>query len=159
MDCGFCFPVWSRIPGMLSVCCIRCPACHRTPFPDCGVHLPCVQRNSWDAFKLWCLQGSKLAGNQLLSCPECSRSPGMPQYVVSSGEKARQQIEEWYRVGGSFGPLHPLGSQQQLCTFRNVLPRYSECSSSSGMPQDMMFSREQTSQLSVPAERTWVGGD
>ena len=30
--------------------------------------LPCVQRSSWDAFKLWCLQGSRQAGDQLLSC-------------------------------------------------------------------------------------------
>ena len=45
--------------------------------------LPCVQRNSWDAFKLWCLQGSIKAGNQLLSCPTHRRSPRLPQTVVS----------------------------------------------------------------------------
>ena len=26
--------------------------------------VPCVQRNSWDAFKLWYLQGSRQAGDQ-----------------------------------------------------------------------------------------------
>ena len=46
--------------------------------------LPCVQRSSWDAFKLWCLQGSRQASDQLLSslCA-AHRYPEMPQAVVS----------------------------------------------------------------------------
>ena len=45
--------------------------------------LPCVQRNPWDAFKLCCLQGSTQAGDQLLNCAVCSRSPGRSLAVVS----------------------------------------------------------------------------
>jgi hypothetical protein len=45
--------------------------------------LPCVQRTYWDTFKLCCLQGNQQARDQLLSCPVCSRSLGMPQAVVS----------------------------------------------------------------------------
>ena len=49
--------------------------------------LPCVQRNSWGAFKLWCLHGSAHTSDQLLSVPVCSGSSGMSQCTVSSGEQ------------------------------------------------------------------------
>lgn len=42
-----------------------------------------VQRNSWDALKFCCLQGSRQANDQLLSCSVCSRFPGMLQAVLS----------------------------------------------------------------------------
>ena len=45
--------------------------------------LPCMQRSSWEAFKLCCLQESRQADDQLLNCPVCSRYPEMPQAVVS----------------------------------------------------------------------------
>ena len=48
-----------------------------------GVGCICIQRNYLDAFKLWCLQGSRQTADQLLSCPVCNRSPGMNQDVVS----------------------------------------------------------------------------
>ena len=39
--------------------------------------LPFIQRSSWDSCKVWCLQGSIQAGNQLLCCIVCSKSPWM----------------------------------------------------------------------------------
>ena len=45
--------------------------------------LPCIQRSSWEAFKLCCLQESRQADDQLFTCPVCSRYPGMPLAVVS----------------------------------------------------------------------------
>ena len=45
--------------------------------------LPCVQRNYWDAFMLWSLQGSRQAQDQFLSCPVCSGYPGIPHNMVS----------------------------------------------------------------------------
>ena len=51
------------------------------------IQLPCVQRSSWDAFKLWCLQGSRQAGDQLLSCPVRTKSSGMLQAVVSVAQR------------------------------------------------------------------------
>ena len=47
------------------------------------VQLPSIQRSSWDAFNLWCLQGSIEADYQLLGCLVCSRSPWMSQASVS----------------------------------------------------------------------------
>ena len=68
--------------------------------------LPCVQRSSWDAFKLWCLQGNRQAGDQLLSCPVCSRSPGMPQAVVSVAN-----CSECSRSSGMAQDMVSLGEQ------------------------------------------------
>jgi hypothetical protein len=45
-------------------------------------------------------------------------------------------------VGDGF--LSPLGSHWQLWDFRSIYTKCSECSGSSGMPQDILFSREQT---------------
>jgi hypothetical protein len=77
--------------------------------------LPCVPRNTWDAFKLWCFYGSREAGDQLaschvcrgssgissgcgFSCPMCSGSPGMPQAVVSSRKQQNCVIITLFEV-------------------------------------------------------------
>ena len=38
-------------------------------------------------FKLWCLQGSRKASDQLLSCPVRTKSSGMLQAVVSVAQR------------------------------------------------------------------------
>ena len=76
--------------------------------------LPCVQRSSWDAFKLWCLQGSREAGCsvalcaadllgclrlwcQLPDCSECRESSGMAQDMVPTALSAEDCLE-WVRI-------------------------------------------------------------
>ena len=61
--------------------------------------LPCVQRNYWDAFMLWSLQGSRQAQDQFLSCPVCSGAPGMAHAVVSDALSAADLLgclRMWY---------------------------------------------------------------
>ena len=76
---------------------------HATEPPRCLqtvvsiVQFPCVQRSFWDEFKLWCLQGSRQAGDQLLICLVYSRSLGVPQAVVSVTLSAVGLLG-WYRI-------------------------------------------------------------
>jgi hypothetical protein len=79
MDCGFCFPVYSRTPFCQLPCMPQSPPGGLQTVVFIA-QLPCVQKSSWDSFKLWCLQESRQTG---LSCPVCSRSPVMPLTVVS----------------------------------------------------------------------------
>jgi hypothetical protein len=69
------------LPGVFQS--VRSVAFYATEAVVSLAQLPCVKRNSLDAFKLWCLQGSRQASDQFLSCPVCSRSPGIPQAEVS----------------------------------------------------------------------------
>lgn len=107
-DCGFCFFVCSHTPGdfqsfgSVALLAIVPPGGLQTVSI---AQLPCVQRTSWDAFKLW--------------CPGCSESPGMSPVVVSD----------------ALGAADLLG-----CGIK-----CSECKGSSGMPQDIVSSGEQTS--------------
>jgi hypothetical protein len=90
--------VYSRTPRMLSVSWVICPAFHRAPKRslDYGVTcqfalcteelLGCLQA------VVWCLQGSRQAGNQLLSCPVCSRFLRILQAVVSDALSASELL-------------------------------------------------------------------
>jgi hypothetical protein len=80
--CKGCFRLWFLIP------CVQqnsrelfgCPVCHRAPGGGLQTvvlvaQFSWVQNNSWDAFKLWCLQRSRQAGDQL-PCVQCiSQNP------------------------------------------------------------------------------------
>jgi hypothetical protein len=78
------------------------------------VQLPCVQKSSWDGFKLWCLQRSRQAGDQLLSCPANSTYSGMCQAVVSVAQLILLQQIFWDGSGdGVFrGDNHPSKKDQ-----------------------------------------------
>jgi len=84
-DCGFCFSVCSSTPGS-SFSLLGLYACYRTPRRSSNGGVGCtvvlITENSWHAFKLWCLQGSREAGDHLLNCPICSNLLGCLSAVV-----------------------------------------------------------------------------
>jgi hypothetical protein len=77
MDCGFCFPVYSKTPQRHSVCQVSCVVFHRASRRSSNYGVCCsvakCTKELLGYLRLWC---------QLPNCLECRGSSGMTQDMV-----------------------------------------------------------------------------